>query len=521
MCLIAVAPKGTDKYSDEFIRGLFNGSVTNTDGIGFAFKRDKTKKVYISKGYKNIEDVIKELKSKKLSKNDELIVHLRIGNRGSVNTEMCHPFVLAKEKENILSNDKYVNYPVMAHNGTFYSYNNDHYYSDTYKFIAEFMYHPLIIQLLKDDKIFFKETFSTKLSTNKLSFLFPNCDTNLILIGDFKENNNYFYSNDSYKDKTIVNVGGVESKNKLSLNEWGDDYDNSGNISLMEDYFNKRYNLIDDFEEEKEKPTNNLKKVLDDTQLLSTIFCTEPSELTLYEDVNKYRIIIDKSKDKLDDNDNHSVIKYTGYRTSNNEEIKYNIDLPVAFKDTRNNVSFINVMDLLIPSIFNTSTQFESIQIKPNLFNYTDLYVKALKDDSEYNIVRDSTYYINDIGDDGNFYVLTKIQNSNYKDKHEFIYIPSIYVHELFEIKPLNKYISKYLQYYQLVKNIPATITSLKHLTTYLQHISKHGKNANKIAYRNAGLVTLPALDLFKYVCCEKVHGSHKDNSAINNKCMF
>ena len=170
MCLIGLAPEGTDKYSEKFINAIIIASKTNTDGMGFSFKKNSTKKVYISKGYNTVEGMIRSLKSKRLKKEDELMIHLRIGNRGSKNTDMCHPFILSNIEEEILQNDKYVDKPTMMHNGTFHSYPsyNINNFSDTYLFIKDFMFNKRIIDFVKEDLELFKKVFSEKLGTNKL-----------------------------------------------------------------------------------------------------------------------------------------------------------------------------------------------------------------------------------------------------------------------------------------------------------------------------------------------------------------
>lgn len=216
MCLIAVLKAGTDKYSDLIIEGIKKASVSNTDGIGYAFKRAKdNSKIYISKGYNDVDAFIKLYKSKKLTDIDEVIIHLRIGNKGAVNEDMNHPFVLSNEEELILTNGGLTELPVVAHNGTFTEfaiYNSK--FSDTYFFIKDFMSIPEFQELLKRDIATFKKIFKSILGTNKLAFIFPG-NQELITIGEYIEDEGYLFSNKSYKEIKYRNVGGFE--------EW-DDY---------------------------------------------------------------------------------------------------------------------------------------------------------------------------------------------------------------------------------------------------------------------------------------------------------
>jgi len=481
MCLIAIAGEGTDKYSEEFIKSLINASETNKDGIGYTFKRHKNKKVYISKGYADIEKVIKSLKSKKLSFDDELIVHLRIGNRGSINKDMCHPFVLSDDKNIILSNNKFVDYPTMVHNGTFHSYVNSDDYSDTYKFVKTFMSNPLIIELLKDDIFFFKEIFSYKLTTNRLAFLFPDCDQSLIKIGDFKYEKGYYYSNDSYKSKTY-NIGGRE-------------------YASLEDYYSSIYGKNRNINRLREKLVDN------DEQLLGEVTYTKPKTIELTE------LIENPNRTKLPNN-RISLGFRIGFRKANEQEIPFTKEV---FKDAKYAISFSNSLDILIPEEFKTDEQFDSIQILPNKFNYTDLYLLAIKDDNQYNIERGATYTINHLGD--KHYVLTKIQNNNFIGKVNFISIPKLYLHLLFESKILPKNIIKYKDYYELVKRLQPSQTTLKHLASFLRYNSNVKDKV--LMYKNVGPICKYALDLFKYTCASYVNSQDEDDRAINHKYMF
>lgn len=211
MCLILAAKSGTQKYSDFFLNSIRIGSVKNTDGIGYAFKKAKQKKIWISKGFKDVEKFIKVLKQRHLKDEDELIVHLRIGNRGAKTDEMNHPFVVSENSDVIVHNNEYTTLPIMTHNGTFYRY-SDHNsnFSDTFFFIRDFMSLPEMLTFLKRDSILFAKTLEPILTTNKLAFIFPD-ETPLTILGDFKSIDGYYFSNDSYKDTRIVNCGGVET----------------------------------------------------------------------------------------------------------------------------------------------------------------------------------------------------------------------------------------------------------------------------------------------------------------------
>jgi hypothetical protein len=212
MCLISVAPKGSDKYSEFFIGSIKNGFNGNTDGSGFAIKYPDGR-IYIAKGFFKWDDLIKSYKEQEAPEDSEVIVHSRIGTSGEINDVNCHPFIISEKQSDILSHSVFTDKPVVAHNGIFYSYTErGSLYSDTYHYVKRFLSIPEVIALLKRDEVIFEDLFSTKILSNKLAVLFP--DSDLVLLGDFKEDQGYKFSNGGYCNVRIRNVGGVESFNE-------------------------------------------------------------------------------------------------------------------------------------------------------------------------------------------------------------------------------------------------------------------------------------------------------------------
>jgi predicted glutamine amidotransferase len=140
MCLIIAIKSGVEKYSDFLMSAVETASFSNTDGIGFTFKRKSTGKIFITKGYQSFKDFKKAYTNKNLSDKDEVLIHLRIGNRGAKNTSMNHPFVVSDKPDEILLNNCYINKPTLVHNGTFIDYSlTGSSFSDTYFFVKDFM----------------------------------------------------------------------------------------------------------------------------------------------------------------------------------------------------------------------------------------------------------------------------------------------------------------------------------------------------------------------------------------------
>lgn len=213
MCVIIVAPKGVEKNSEFLYKSIKNSEKNNTDGMGFTFKKHNSKKIYISKGYKSVQSIIDGIESHNLSLNDELLIHTRNGNVGSINTDMCHPFVV--NKKDILKNDCFVKSPTLVHNGTFSKYyNSTGNFSDTYNFVYDFLSKEHVLSFLKESKEDFKDYFKDHIGTSRVALLFP--DKDLITIGDFIEDNGYLFSNVGYKNTNYSNRGGYEQYNDYS-----------------------------------------------------------------------------------------------------------------------------------------------------------------------------------------------------------------------------------------------------------------------------------------------------------------
>lgn len=201
MCLIAISPKGTNKYSDFFINGIRESAYRNNDGFGFSFKKDNTKAVYIAKGYMDINKMIDEIRDHKLKDEDELIVHLRMRSAGSISPENTHPFELnigSSAPVPYSYHGKTTLYPVMFHNGTFPDFvDTTKNQSDTYNFANKLMKSDKIWKFLVNDTEKFKLTFNNILKTNRLAFISK--ESEMILLGEWITDENYIFSNTSYK----------------------------------------------------------------------------------------------------------------------------------------------------------------------------------------------------------------------------------------------------------------------------------------------------------------------------------
>lgn len=212
MCLIIVAPKGTDKFSEFLLKAIKAGANGNGDGMGFAYKRAEESKVFIDKGYEEVDFMIETLDKLKLKPEDELIIHFRIKTHGKRNATNMHPFIISAQLDIINTEKGSTDNGVLMHNGVFSSFgswNSD--YSDTWHFTNEFMSVPEIQNLLKRDSFQFEYCFEKIISSNKVAYLFG--DTGIITIGKFITDEGYKFSNSGYQSNWgYRNIGGKEER---------------------------------------------------------------------------------------------------------------------------------------------------------------------------------------------------------------------------------------------------------------------------------------------------------------------
>lgn len=213
MCLIAIKPKGVEAYDELFIEGLLLSSKNNSDGIGFAYKKDGEGGVHYEKGFANIVPFIDKLRALELKKGDELIVHLRRASTGRKDASSCHPFVLSNIDRDVDSCGPCKTYnTVLFHNGHLSSFiDTSGEFSDTYMFSKLFMRNKDVLDLLYKDKELFLQCFSLLIrpERNRMAFLSHVRERNLVTIGSFIEDKGYLFSNLSYKDGNIINAGGI------------------------------------------------------------------------------------------------------------------------------------------------------------------------------------------------------------------------------------------------------------------------------------------------------------------------
>lgn len=204
MCIIIVAPSGTDKKSTFLSEAIEEGLRCNSSGgFGFAVKQPKKSVIILRKGFFNTIALNQALEEINPTTEDLLIIHGRIPTAGKTDQANTHPFILSEDVKvaTQLSLDN-LKRPVVFHNGGFadYRYNNCD-YSDTCNITTELFAFPTVTELIKTQPKTFEKVFQGAITTNgwnKLAFMFPDM-IEPILLGNFEQEKGYFFSNDGYK----------------------------------------------------------------------------------------------------------------------------------------------------------------------------------------------------------------------------------------------------------------------------------------------------------------------------------
>jgi len=215
MCLITIAPPGTDKYSDHIKSAIRTGMTSQRDGTGFAYWRAGTDVVEYSKGYflKNgpFELFWNLLEELDLQDNDIFMIHHRTGTSGLTTAKNCHPFLLSPKNcriDDIAKISGSTKDGVLMHNGIFTRYTKfDDDLSDTANLTHQLFTSSINnINLVFSNPKNFQKTYDNLIGYNKLALLRPG---QYVTIGDFiKDERGLYHSNRGYEDYRMRDVGG-------------------------------------------------------------------------------------------------------------------------------------------------------------------------------------------------------------------------------------------------------------------------------------------------------------------------
>ena len=205
MCLIVGKPKGTPFPSK---RKMKLWCHRYPHGVGVAFvESDHVRVIKGAMTWKDLREMLRsvtQVVSPKSTTDIDMVIQFRQAVTGKPCPRFCHPFPVSSKQEDLDALD--VSAPAaLAHNGTIYEYCNSSYCStsektkeinDAQEFIKDYVV-PLGEQIFNPivQKLIVKTTYS------KFAILTPK---GITYLGNFIEEDGYWYSNDGYKRTPIT-----------------------------------------------------------------------------------------------------------------------------------------------------------------------------------------------------------------------------------------------------------------------------------------------------------------------------
>ena len=218
MCVICVKEKDVLFPSKQTLENCF---YNNDDGAGFMYAHKG--KVHIKKGLMTFDEFYEALSlvREKTGDNTAYVMHFRISTQG-FNKECTHPFPLSSKMDNLKKLNGACTIGI-AHNGILkLTSDGSHDYSDTMKFITDFL------SLIIDSKKFYNDPKKLKLierlsENNRLAILDNDSHITMTGKGWVHDKDGCYYSNNSYRYKTQVYSATSYNKNNWAHNNWFED----------------------------------------------------------------------------------------------------------------------------------------------------------------------------------------------------------------------------------------------------------------------------------------------------------
>ena len=198
MCVICVSNKGVRQPNIQEITNMF---VNNSDGAGYMYARNG--KVFIHKGFSNLDDYLRDIKGHNFTKDDVVIYHFRIATQARQLT-MTHPFAVTDDTNLLKAFD--IKCPLgVVHNGiipmTTNRYESE--YSDTALYIRDYL-----SKYITNKNVIFTDKFKNLVKTETQSkWAFLTGDGQTSIIGDFINVDGLLFSNSSYMSRKVSYYG--------------------------------------------------------------------------------------------------------------------------------------------------------------------------------------------------------------------------------------------------------------------------------------------------------------------------
>lgn len=190
MCIICVSKPGCEQPSVKTLRTMF---LLNPHGAGYMVARGG--KVFIHKGFMNIEEFLNAVRRERFTAADSVVYHFRISTQAGVNPEMTHPFPLSNQPRRMRALDMTCRCGV-AHNGIIRltSDPTNTRFSDTAVFITDYLTN--IIRKPADLRN--QERLDTIYRLAQSKFAIMDGSGYTATVGEFINDRGILYSNRSY-----------------------------------------------------------------------------------------------------------------------------------------------------------------------------------------------------------------------------------------------------------------------------------------------------------------------------------
>lgn len=202
MCVILVKEKGIELPTKKVLKCCWE---RNPDGAGFMF--NDYDKVVIMKGFMTFEEFYLRLQTANEFyhlKEKGLVIHFRIATSGLKDKGNCHPYPISND--NLDLRKSFITTEIgIAHNGIIRSYNGkDKILNDTQLFIKNDLF-----ELNSLDKKFYKNVIFQSMIERLIDgsrLVFLNKKGEIIKLGKWFHNGNYYFSNLNHVSKNTLNI---------------------------------------------------------------------------------------------------------------------------------------------------------------------------------------------------------------------------------------------------------------------------------------------------------------------------
>lgn len=202
MCVILVKERGIELPTKDILESCWK---RNPDGAGFMF--NDCDKVVIMKGFMTFEEFYLRLQTANEFyhlKEKGLVIHFRIATSGLKDKGNCHPYPISND--NLDLRKSFITTELgIAHNGIIRSYNGkDKILNDTQLFIKNDLF-----ELNSLDKKFYKNVIFQSMIERLIDgsrLVFLNKKGEIIKLGKWFHNGNYYFSNLNHVSKNTLNI---------------------------------------------------------------------------------------------------------------------------------------------------------------------------------------------------------------------------------------------------------------------------------------------------------------------------